>query len=137
MACSWEKGVESYQYLSSLNPTNISLEISSTLLGSTCFFLLVGLDDESPLGVVLWCLVLACIVDVLGVSEFLGSLGEDGGAVINGDGWTIFRGFGWADLGILLLCFLLEVDLGVFMVDYENEEDEVRVNEGDWRFEDE
>ena len=52
------------------------------------------------------------------MSEFFVSLEEDGGAAINGDGCTIFRGFGCVDLGV----FLLEVvDLGV-MVFYENGE---------------
>ena len=75
-------------------------------------------------------MVPACIIDVLGVLDFLGSLEEDGGAVINGDGCTIFRGFGCVDLGVFLLVFLLEmVDLGVFMVFYENGEEEVRVTE--------
>ena len=86
--------MESYQYLSSPNPTDISLEISSALLGSHCFDLFVGLDDESPLEVLFGRLVPTCIVDTLGASELFGSLGEDGGAVINGEGCTILRGFG-------------------------------------------
>ena len=69
-------------------------------------------------------MVPACIIDVLGVLDFLGSLEEDGGAVINGDGCTIFRGFGIVDLGVLLEV----VDLGVFMVFCENGE-EVKVSE--------
>ena len=86
--------MESYQYLSSPNPTVISLEISLALLGSISLALFVGLDDELPFGVLLGCLVPACIVDRLSVSEFCGSLEVDGGAVINGEGWTTLRGFG-------------------------------------------
>ena len=54
----------------------------------------------------------------------------DGAAVINGEGWTTLRGLGLVVLGVLLLCFLLEVVLGVFMVDYWIEEEEMRLNEG-------
>ena len=86
--------MESYQYLSSPNPTDISLEISSALLGSTCLALFIGLDDELSFGVSLGRLVPTCIVNKLGVSEFCGSLEVDGGAVINGEEWTTLRGFG-------------------------------------------
>ena len=55
--------------------------------------LFVGLDDELPFGVSLGRLVPACIIDRLGVLEFCGSLEVDGGAVINGEGWTTLRGF--------------------------------------------
>ena len=84
--------MESYQYLSSPNPTDISLEISSALLGSTCLDLFVGLDHELSFGVSLGRLVPAFIVDTLGVSEFCGSLEVDSGAVINGEGLTTLRG---------------------------------------------
>ena len=80
--------------MSTPNPIDISLEISSALFGSTCLALFVGLDDELPFGVSLGRLVPACIVDMLGVSEFCGSLEVDGGAVINGEGLTTLRGFG-------------------------------------------
>ena len=71
------------------------------------------------------------MVEALGVSVF-GLVEEDGGALINGDGWTTLRGFSCMGLGVFLLTFLLEVDdFGVFMVDYENwKEDVLRVGEG-------
>ena len=50
-------------------------------------FLFVGLDDKPPpLGVVLGHLEPACMVDELDGSDGFGSEGDDGGAVINGDG---------------------------------------------------
>ena len=78
----------------------------------------VGLDDEPPsLGVVLERLEPTWMVDELGGSDGFGSKGDDGGVLINGDGWMTFSGFGSIVLGILLLDFWIEfVVLGVFMV---------------------
>ena len=75
-------------------PTDISLAISSGLLGSTFWVFFNGLGDDPPLGVVFWRFVPACMVDKLDGSEFFGSDEEDGGAVINGDGCTTINGFG-------------------------------------------
>lgn len=60
------KGVESYQYLSRPNPTDIFLAISSGLLGSTFFVNLVSLDDDPSFGVVYWSFVPTCMVHELG-----------------------------------------------------------------------
>ena len=134
MAWSCGKGVESYQYLSKPNPTDISFEISSALFGSVIFKRLVGLDDESPFGVVFWRLFPACIVDGIVVS-FLVSVDEDGGASIFGDGWTTLRGCGWEvlqDFGVFLFIFLPEFEVfGVLIVIlkvyWEREDDEWRL----------
>ena len=78
----WERS-RIIQYLSKPNPTDISLETSSALLGSVSFERLAVLDDEPPFGVVIWRLFPACTVEGVGVS-FLVSVDEDGGASICG-----------------------------------------------------
>ena len=114
-------GFESYQYLSSLKPTDISLATSSALFGSACLILLVGLDDEIPLG--LECVLFDPTCMVVGVEDFC-SCKEGCGASLDGEGWITCRGLSWTNFGVLPLVFLLyEEDLGVFMVD-EGDEDE-------------
>ena len=84
--------MDSYQYLSRPNPTDISFDISSTLLGSLCLVLFVDLDNDFSVGVSLDRLFPTCIVDALGVLEC--SFDGDGAAAIWGEGWTTFNGFG-------------------------------------------
>ena len=83
--------MDSYQYLSSPNPTNISFDISSALLGSVFFALFADFDKDLSAGVSIGLLFLTCIVDALGVPD--GSCDGDGAAAIWGDGWTTFNGF--------------------------------------------
>ena len=76
--------MESYHYLSRPNPTDISSEISSALLGSLCLVLFADLDNDFSVGVSLGRLFPTCIVDALSVSEC--SFDGDGGAAICGEG---------------------------------------------------
>ena len=83
--------MDSYQYLSRPNPTDISFEISSALLGSLCLVLFADLDYDFSVGVSLGRLFPTCIVDALGVPEC--SFDRDRVATIC-EGWTTFNGFG-------------------------------------------
>ena len=85
--------MDSYQYLSSSNPTINSFEISSALLGSLFLALFADLDNNLSVGVSMRRLFPTCIVDTLGVPESCGSFEGDGAAVISGEGWTTLRGF--------------------------------------------
>ena len=84
--------MDSYQYLSRPNPTDISFEISSALLGSLCLVLFADLDNDLPVDVSFGRLFPTCIVDALGVPECF--FEGDEAAVICGEGWTTLRGFG-------------------------------------------
>ena len=117
MAWSCGKGLESYQYLSSPKPTDISLATLSRLLWSTFLLFFESLDDEPPpLDVVFGHLEAACIVEELGWSDDFGKEEDDGGAVIKEDGGTL-SSFGLLGSGLFLLDFLVDFDvLGLFMV---------------------
>ena len=107
----------SYQYLSSPNPTDISLAISAGLFGSTILTFFVGLDDDPFLVEVFWRFDPPCMVEELSGSDCLGSVEEDSGAVMIGDGCTTFNGLGVFAFDVFLLVFLdEEVAFGVFMV---------------------
>ena len=84
--------MDSYQYLSRPNPTDISFDISSALLGSLCLVLFDDLANDFSIGVSMGLLFPTCIVDALGVPEC--SFEGDGAAAIWDEGWTIFNGFG-------------------------------------------
>ena len=61
--------MDSYQYLSSPNPTVISFETSSAMLGSTFFVLLADFDNDLSTVVSMGLLLLTCILDALGVPD--------------------------------------------------------------------
>ena len=84
--------MDSYQYFSRSNPTDISFEISSALLRSLCLVLFADLDNDFSIGVSLGRLFPTCIVDAVGVPEC--SFEGHGSAVSCGEGWTTFKGFG-------------------------------------------
>ena len=64
------------------------------------------------------------MVEKLGGSEFLGSVEDDNGAVIMGDGCTNFNGLSVVTLGIFLFVFLdEEITFGVFMASRDGEKD--------------
>ena len=76
--------MDSYQYLSSSNPTVISFDISSALLGSLFLALFADFDYDLSVGVSIRHLFPTCIVDALGVPEC--SYEGDGAAAIWGEG---------------------------------------------------
>ena len=58
------------------------------------------------------------MVDELSWSNGFGEEDDDGGALINGDRWMTFSGFGSVVLRVFLLDFLVDfVVLGVFIVE--------------------
>ena len=64
------------------------------------------------------------MVEELGGSDCLGSVEEDNGAVIMGDGCTTFNELSVVTLGVFLFVFLdEETAFGVFMVNRDGEED--------------
>ena len=84
--------MDSYQYMSSPNPTVISFDTSSALLGSLFFALFADFDNDLSVGESMGLLFLTCIVDALGVPDC--SCDEVGAATSWGDRWTTFNGLG-------------------------------------------
>ena len=83
--------MDSYQYFSSPNPTIISFDISSALLGSLFLALFADLDNDFSVAASLGCFFPTCIVDALGVPEC--SIDGERAAAICGEGWTTCNGF--------------------------------------------
>ena len=86
-----------------------------------CLLFFKGLDDvPPPLKVVFVLLETACMVEEVGWFNGFGEEEDDGGAVIEGDGWMTLSGLGSLGLGFFLVDFLVDFDVvevfGVFMV---------------------
>ena len=75
--------MDSYQYLSRPNLTDISFDISLALLRSLYLVLFDDLDSDFSVGVSMCLLFPTCIVDALGVPEC--SCEGDGAAAIWGE----------------------------------------------------